>query len=178
MFNAPMDIGFVHAPLPDGGVGLKRFSGRLEEFLKSKKSIIKVTEAPMNTCCARAILLAKMSRDKETALLRRAQATPRRLNPHVVELHILAGIPIGVMCGAPEWRRFQEALGREYDLVVLSRDYFNSIVFRGNPQASKVIAIYHAERHFHAITTLAGFIGNSYMCPACLKGYQVQAEHT
>ena len=177
MFEAPMDIGFVHAPLPDGGLSLTKFSGRLEEFLKAKKSIIRVTEAPLNTCCARAILLSKMHRDQDTRELRRAQNKPRRLERPVTALHRNAGIPIGVMCGAPEWTRFQDALGLEYDLVVLSREYFNSIIFRGNPQASKIIAIYHAERHFHAITTLSGFLGSSYLCKGCLKGYQVQGEH-
>ena len=53
--------------------------------------------------------------------------------------------------------------------VVLSRDYVNGIVFRGNPQGRKLILLDHAEHHFHAITT--------YVYLHCLKEYAVPGEH-
>ena len=177
MFSDPMQILFVHVPLPEGGIGAHLFSARLVQFLQGKRSIIRVTPAPNNTCCARAILLAMMHRDNEKERLEFFKRVQARLDPLVRELHHTAGVPVGVMCGRREWELFQGALGREYDLVVLSRDYFNSIVYRGNPDARKLICIYHAERHFHAVTSLLGFMRQSYLCPHCLKPYEHPGEH-
>ena len=63
LFNEPMNVLLVHAPIPAGGTWNRRCRTRLASFLNEKKSIIQVKEAPNNTCCARAILYAKHSVD-------------------------------------------------------------------------------------------------------------------
>ena len=177
LFNEPMNVLLVHAPIPAGGTWNRRCRTRLATFLNEKKSIIQVKEAPNNTCCARAILYAKHSVDGDTVNVRRFRKNPRRMEPLVINLHNSAGVPMGVMCALSEWERFQNSLGVEYSLVVLSRDHFNCIVYRGNPTARKTVAIYHADRHYHAITSLKAFLGRSYVCPVCLTGYSNRGEH-
>ena len=177
IFNAPMHVRFVHAPLPAGGVRNKRCSARLLSFLKEKKTLIPIVDAENNTCCARAIVMAKLSRDGNQEMVQRCRRVPRRLVPLVNDLHQGAAVPQGVLCGASEWQKFQAFLGNEYDLLVVSSEYFNNIIYRGNPVGKKQLCIFHVENHFHTITNLKGFLGFAYMCVQCLQGYGKKGEH-
>ena len=40
-----------------------------------------------------------------------------------------------------------------------------------------VIAIYYADHQYDAITKLPAFLGKSYLCPFCQKGYNDQGRH-
>ena len=179
LLNAPMEILFVHAPVPAGGgsVTLQRAGGSLEEYLKSRKTIIQIKEAPNNTCCARAIIIGQFYVEEKSSMVRSFKRYVGRLTPYVVAFHKAAGVPLGTVCGPYEWQKIQNALGKLYDLVVISRDYFNTIIFRGNPLGKKIVCIYHANRHFHTITSLQGFLGRSYLCRLCLKPYDHAGDH-
>ena len=45
------------------------------------------------------------------------------------ELLEQAGVAEGVECGREECVKFQEVLGRDYQIVVISRDYFNAVIY-------------------------------------------------
>lgn len=40
LLNEPIRLLFVHAPIPSGGINAKRFSVKLEAFLKEKRSLV------------------------------------------------------------------------------------------------------------------------------------------
>ena len=80
------------------------------------------------------------------------------------DLHREAGVPEGVQCGPEEWKKFQAVLGENYSLVVLSRDFFNAVVFKGNPNAEHKLYLYLAEAHYSVITSMKAYMERSYYC--------------
>jgi hypothetical protein len=179
LLEAPMELLFVHAPVPAGrgSSALQRAGVSLEEFLKSKRSIVRVPAMKDNMCCARAIIIGQVFLEGSREMFRSIQKNVNRTTPFVKLLHQKSGVPEGVACGPQEWRLFQDTLGNKFDLVVVSRDFFNSIVFRGNPKAKNIICIYHANHHYHTITSLQGFLERSYLCKHCLTPYDHAGQH-
>ena len=83
------------------------------------------------------------------------------------EVHPKAGIPEG-LCGLSEVATFQHVI-EDYQIVVLSSDHFNAIVYEG-PQREKQICLYHHDNHFDVITSVSSFLGKKYWCFECKKG--------
>ena len=81
------------------------------------------------------------------------------------------------MCGRAEWEKFQEALGNQYQLHVISRDYFNSVVYEGPHQVDKKLYIYHAAEHYSVITSMLAFVERHYYCHTCHVGYNNLGGH-
>ena len=203
LFNAPMSLRIVHALLPAGGGKNDQWSTEHIQHLNQKRSIITIKDAIFNTCCPRAIQMGVYSADGDKKMVKKCSRRPKFLHTPALELCARAGVRIGVSffctlkldtlsvglctsflflflqeeCGPREWKLFQKALGTAYDLVVVSADYFNSIVFRGNPGGKKQVCIYHVQRHYHTITTLRGFLDERHICPHCLKGYSRPGDH-
>ena len=97
-------------------------------------------------------------------------------------MHILffnsLGIRLGVPCGRPEWVKFQQALGSEYQLHIISKDFHNSIVYQGSQEAENKLYIYHADNHYNVITSMPAFHGSAYYCHTCHVGYNKPFGHT
>ena len=56
----------------------------------------------------------------------------RNIQTHLIhQLHQEAQVPEGQMCGKEEWDKFQNILGTDYQLLVYSRDYFNTNIYSG-----------------------------------------------
>lgn len=175
MFEGDFFINFVHAPLPGGG-GYARNIGTLETLLIKKRCIIQIPRRDDMLCCARAIITAKANLDHHP----RWNSIRTGCDIQTVlaeELHRNANVQTGVLCGKPEWVKFQQALGPEYQLVVVSREFFNSIVYAGPQYSEKQIMIYHAENHFSVITSMKAFVNKSYYCTRCHVGYQNNGSH-
>ena len=158
-----VDVNFIHAPLP-AGAGHLRGIGKLGSFLERKKCIIQIP-ANDNTCCARAIVTAKarLEEDERWHSIRQGRMVQLRLARELLEQ---AGVAEGVACGREEWVKFQDVLGRDYQIVVISRDYFNAVIYRG-PEASRdgrQLYLYHARGHFSVITSMPAFVERSYYC--------------
>ena len=134
MFEGDFFINFVHAPLPGGG-GFARNIGTLETLLIKKRCIIQIPRRNDMLCCARAIITAKANIDHHPQWnsIRTGCDIQTAL---AQELHRNANVQTGVLCTKPEWVKFQQALGPEYQLIVVSREFFNSIVYAG-PQYSE-----------------------------------------
>ena len=89
-----------------------------------------------------------------------------------------AGIAPGREISADDWPVFQRLLGKHLNLVIISRDHFNSVVFVGLPKGGgKILALYHGERHYSVVTSLKAFFGVRFVCNTCLKTGRSKARH-
>ena len=175
LFQGIINVHFIHAPLPVGG-GRRKMMGQLEVYLKKKRCIIAIPDAKDNMCCAKAIVTAKARLDKHPRYHSIRHGYP--LQTHLaLQLHRQARVPMGVLCGKPEWDKFQEALGPEYVLIVASRDFFNAVVYKSQSQGAKQVILYHAKQHFSVITSMTGFMERNYYCTTCCKGYNNPGSH-
>ena len=171
--NSPMQINLIHVVLPNGGARLrKKRAVRVTESLIKKKSII-IIKNNDNLCCARAIVVAKakLDADPDWDNIRKGWSLQAK---KAIELHEKAGVPRGT-CGIPEIKKFQDVLPG-YQIVVLSKKHFNGIIYKG-PEAPKQIYLYYYDNHYGVITTMTGFLGRSYYCTTCNKGYDHEERH-
>ena len=167
-------INFIHAPLPAGG-GRKRGIGSLEQLLQQKQCFIQIPDNGDNLCCAKAIVtgIARIEKHPDWNSIRLGRKKQSQL---ATELHIKAKVPVGALCGKPEWEKFQQVLDSQYQLVVLSKEFFNAIIYSGRP-ANHQIYLYLTNNHFSLITTMKGFLCTNYYCTSCHKGYQNPGSH-
>ena len=88
------------------------------------------------------------------------------------ELHHLADVPEGP-CGYPELQKFQEALGNQYQLFVLSYDHPFLPIFKGAP-APHVIRLVKSDHHYSGCNSFPGFTNHARYCEKCNKGYNTE----
>ena len=169
-------VEFVHAPLPNGG-GRDRqgILLRMGRDLANRKCLIRVTEDDSNLCCARALVLCIAHAEGER--LERLLRSLSRQRQRAIDLMVNAGIPLGTVCGATEWKAFQRVLGPRYGLIVLSMEHMNMAVYNGMPEAPKKLVLWHTKGHYHGVKSLAGFYGKRAVCPACLAFIHNRANH-
>ena len=121
------------------------------------------------------VAIAKIEKDPEYNSLRdplrRAQEKKAR------ELHELANVPLGP-CGIPEVQMFQKYL-TNYEINTVSADHNNSIIYPPEPTTShaKPIYLYLHRNHYDVITSMPGFLGNSYFCHKCRRSYDQTLSH-
>ena len=168
---------FVHATLPRGGGKFyqRGVLMRLGHHLERRRCLLKVTEDKSNLCCSRALVLCKAYVDgMDFRLLRRS---PSKQRIRTINLMKDAGIPRCTRCGPTEWRDFQNLLGLEYGIVVISRQFMNMAVYNGLPGAPKKLILWHLGEHYHGLKTLAPFYGKRSVCTACLKCVHDRSNH-
>ena len=90
------------------------------------------------------------------------------------QLHQRASVQEG-LCGIPEVDKFQKVIDN-YQIIVLSAKLFNTIVYK-RPRREKQIYLYHYVNHFNIITSVSSFLGRSYWCLECMKGYNEKEKH-
>ena len=93
------------------------------------------------------------------------------------ELHEQAGVPEGP-CGIQQLKQFQEALGPEYQLVVMTRIKPFFLIFKG-PDAPHKIRLLKSNNHYDGVTSFPAFVDRSYYCLQCEKGFNTddKAHH-
>ena len=125
VLDGVIQIKYIHAPLPVGG-GRCKPKPDLEKYLHKKHCIISIPKTRDNLCCARAIVTAVARLDKHP--MWNSIRTGRQVQLEMARvLQYKAGVPKGVLCGKPEWDKFQQALGDKYELMVISREFFDAI---------------------------------------------------
>ncbi|CAH3144229.1 unnamed protein product [Porites evermanni] len=94
------------------------------------------------------------------------------------ELHREAGVAEGP-CGLPELRQFQQALGSQYQLLVMTRMKPFFLVFKG-PAAPHQIRLLKSNDHFDGCTSFPAFVNRSYYCVNCERGFKTndRTNHT
>lgn len=179
VFSSGMNVLFVHAPLPEGGRGLGAYhaSAKTSDFLRRKRSLLRIPVDEYGMCFARAVVVGLAYVDghrRLKCLVRRRSTLQVRL---ARALHHKAGVPSSRHCGFQEWEAFQRILGPSHSIVVVSRDMFDRIVYYGRPEASRPVCVYLVDGHYHVITRLAAFLGSGYVCPQCLSVCRSKVEH-
>ena len=170
-------VDIIHVEAPQGSGRSKRTILNIRDFLHKKKSII-IIQNNDNLCLARALVvaIAKIEKDPNYKNLRdpkrRAQEKKAR------ELHEAANVPLGP-CGLPEVELFQKYL-TNYEINIVSGNHDNSIIYPPKPSVSNNVTpiyLYLHDNHYDVITTMPGFLSNSYFCHKCSQSYSHKFDH-
>ena len=81
-------------------------------------------------------------------------------------------------CGIPELRQFQQALGSQYQLSVMTRMKPFFLIFKG-PAAPHQIRLLKSNHHFDDCTSFPAFVNRPYDCVDCERGFNTndRANH-
>ena len=112
-------------------------------FLILKKSVIRIRNNYF-LCLARA-LVTDMARQEKHPDWNSIHLGPQWQSILAKELHEKAGVPES-LCGLPEVTKFQQVI-EDYQIIVLSAEHFNAIVFEGPKREKQIYCIF-------AITTM------------------------
>ena len=173
-----IDVIRVEMPQGSGRSRLKRDIVNIRDYLRKKGSVITINNRD-NLCLARALVvsIARIENDPRFASIRRPESAEQR--ERAFDLHEAANVPLGP-CGLREVGLFQDYLVN-YQIIVLSGDQGNSIIYPGqppaNPNPEKSIYLYYQAKHYDVITTLPGFLNTNYFCHLCHKGYDHTTDH-
>ena len=171
--------------MPTPGSGRKKHNpGRkcLERTLQKKRAVVTIKNQD-DLCCARAIVTMRAwchrERDGESkALWDTLRHGYPRQTAMARELHQQAIVPEGP-CGLDELTKFQDALGNDYQLLVMCMAKPFLLIFKG-PPAPHSICLLKANDHYNGCTSFKGFLNKSYYCTVCEKGYdeEVAKKHS
>ena len=131
-------------------------------------------------CLARAIVTAHTNLNKDkwtTSQVKNGFNKSRELQgTEALKLHEEAGVPISDHGSTLEdVETFAKLLGVQINIV--DTDYFNEIIHTANPEATQVMYIYKNKNHYDVITSMPAFLGKSYYCHTCKKGYKCRDKH-
>ena len=160
-------VGVVFVRMPGKGKGRqKNNAGQrcLQKENKKKKCVISINNTDA-LCCARAIVTMRAHCHKDQGIdghrnwenAKRGLPIQKRL---AQELHRQAAVPEGP-CGLQELEKFQQALGNQYQLLVMSRMKPFFLIFKG-PSAPNQIRLLKSNDHFDGCTSFPAFVNRSY----------------
>ncbi len=158
--------------MPNGGAQKRCKYVDTGRFLEDKRCVIRIQNDD-DLCCARAIITAKAKLDKHEKWenIRKGYEPQGHL---AKELHEAACVVPGE-CGIEDIKKFQNVLV-DYQINAVSGEHFNSIIYTG-PQADKKVYLYYHDNHYDVITSMSAFLGRSYFCTQCNKGYDHTEKH-
>jgi hypothetical protein len=178
-------INFIYTRAPGGkGSSYKPKNLKIEDMVKNKRSIVQICNRKDTLCLARALHVAKTYCDyPENNIVHRKIRTRARKNLNKQKLgaeylHRKANLKVEKReYGLEDVKKFQESLP-DYQLVVISKDFFNGIVYKGPINSKKQLILYEVEKHYHVITSFRGFFSNiNYFCNVCLEHYHAFRGH-
>ena len=172
------NVEVVFVKMPGKGKGKKKNNpGQrcLDRENKRKKCIIAINNSD-SLCCARAIVTmqAHCHKAESTDGHRNWENLKRGLpvqEKKARELHQQAGVPEGP-CGLQEFPKFQEALGSQYQLLVMCRMRPFYLIYYG-PSAPNKIRLIKSNDHYDGVTSFPAFTNHSYYCIECQKAFNV-----
>ena len=175
-------LSVIAMPNPGSGHRKKYNPGRrcLEKVLYNKRAVITIKNQDA-MCCARAIVTMQAWCHKDLNGESKAMwDTLRRGLPRQTtmarDLHQKAGVPEGP-CGLEELARFQDTLGADYQLLVMSMAKPFLLIFKG-PPAPNTICLLKANDHYNGCTSFRGFLNRGQYCVECERGYNTEdAKH-
>ncbi|XP_055344851.1 uncharacterized protein LOC129592761 isoform X3 [Paramacrobiotus metropolitanus] len=145
----------------------------LKKRLQRMKSVILITNAD-SICLARALVVGMAYADGDKQKCRRIRRGEKLQSKEAKALIKNAGLDEREYTIA-DVPFFQQALA-EYQIIIVSVDHANSIVYSG-PKQSKRIVLLHHDHHFDLLNSLPAFFQRNYWCYACNKGYNEKADH-
>ena len=178
------NLSVVHVRPPPRGTGKKRqhVPGHQSNVClkQMKKSVIEMPRDNAGWCAARAIIMAcRLSLAGHNAHVCKQWIHPRRCVHRRQQAAEALAREVGLGCGA--WG--PDELTRvaitpsliEYKLVVVDASRAYSLVVYGH--GDRLLALLYDDHHYDTLTSLKGFLGRSYLCLVCLKGYDHQGQH-
>ena len=179
-----VDVVFVSMPGQGLGRGRKCNPGRrcLDRENKKKRPIVTIKNRDALSC-ARAIVTMRTHchKDDGTDGFRQWENLKRGLpmqQRQAQDLHRQAGVAEGP-CGLEELRQFQQALGSQYLLFVMTRMKPFFFIFKG-PAPPHQIRLLKSNDHFDGCTSFPAFVNRSYYCVDCEWGFNTNdsTNHT
>ena len=166
-----LHINLIHVKMPSGSgnENRKRCGVNLQSRLSRKRCVVTIKNKD-ELCAARAIVtgIAKVEDFPTYRYYAEGRPVQRTM---ALDLHDNAGVPM-TPCGIEEIKLFQAVLPW-YQLVVVSGDHFNAIIYKG-PDTEKPIYLYYHDGHYDLITSMPSFLGRAYYCLKCEKGYNTE----
>ena len=178
-----VDVVMVSLLGPGSGHAKKNNPGRrcLDKVNKQKKCIISINNDD-TLCCARAIVTMRAHCHRNEGVeghrnwenLKRGLPVQEKM---AKQLHQQARVPEGP-CGLHQLKQFQEALGPNYQLLVMTRCKPFFLIFKG-PTAANQIRLIKSNDHYDGVTSFPAFVNRSYYCIKCEKGFNTddRAHH-
>ena len=166
----------VFVKMPGKGKGRKKNNpGQrcLDKENKRKKCIIAIENSD-ELCCARAIVTMRAHCHRREGVdayrnwenLRHGYPVQQR---EAQDLHREAGVPEGA-CGLEHFPKFQEALGSNYQLLVMARMYPFHLIYYGPPAPQK-ICLLKSNEHYDGVTSFSAFTNRGYYCFDCQRAF-------
>ena len=176
--NDTVTVDIIHVETPRGS-GRKRIHLDIEEFLKNKDSLVR-TQNKDDLCLARALVVAIAKIEKDPKYKSLVDSRRPCQTDAAYKLHEAANVPLGP-CGIAEVQMFQKYLTC-YEINIISKDHNIATIFPSTPTKpliSKVkpIYLYLHNNHYDVITSMPGFLGNSYFCHNCKRSYDHATDH-
>ena len=175
--NDTVTIDINHVAMPEGSGRAKRTLPNIRDHLKSKGSIICINNFD-DLCLARALVvgIANIENDPKYDQIRKSNRPVQR--QRALALHQAANVPQGP-CDLDRVKLFQNYL-TNYQIIVVSGTHNNTIIYPPQKSSSgekPILGLYYNDDHFDTITSIKGFLGKSYFCNRCLKGYNNTTDH-
>ena len=170
-----VDVVFVSMPVPGSGHRKQSNSGLRCLDRENKKTRCFITIKNRDAlCCARAIVTMRAHCHKDQGVdgFRQWDNLKHGLpvqQHQAQELHRQAGVAEGP-CGLAELRQFQQALGPQCRLLVMTRMKQFFLIFKG-PAAPHQIRLLKSNDHFDGCTSFPAFVNRSYYCVDCERGF-------
>ena len=129
-----IDIIHVETSQGSGKSEVKRTTIDIREYLKKKGSVIPINNTD-HLCLARAlsVAIARIEKDPKYAQIRNSKKHIQL--QRALDLHQAANVPLGP-CGMNEVKLFQQHL-TNYQIIVVSGDHNNTIIYPPEPPASR-----------------------------------------
>ena len=175
--NDTVTIDIIHVEAPQGSGRSKCNVLNIKDFLHKKRSIITIQNND-NLCLARALVVAIAKIEKVPNYKNMLKPGYKILERKAKELHEAAKVPLGP-CGIPEVELFQKYL-TNYEINIVSGNHNNSIIYPPKPSAGNNVTpiyLYLHDNHYDVITTMPGFLSNSYFCHKCSQSYSNKFDH-
>ena len=172
-----IDINHVESPVGSRGKGKKRTTYNIDDYLDEKNSVVRIKNKD-DLCLARALVVARAKKENDPRYRQIRDSRAPLQREKAFDLHEAANVPLGP-CGLNEVALFQQYL-TDYQIVIISGDHNNSAIYP--PQSAGTdekphLTLYLHGNHYDVINSVPGFLGRSYFCFRCYKGYDNTTDH-
>ncbi|XP_074661123.1 uncharacterized protein LOC141913858 [Tubulanus polymorphus] len=159
--------------LPEGGGYKKRVSVNLENFTKTKRSIVRIINPDDEICLARALVVGKALADNNPAYDQLRHPEKCAQQTAAIQLHHEANVPVG-LCGLGELDKFCKTVLKQYHVIVVTGDNvsYRYLYENGKPDCERHIILLYSDNHFDVIKSMTAFTCKSYYCFKCRRGFK------
>ena len=175
--NDTVTVDIIHVEAPRGSGRSKRTTLNVKEHLQKKKSVI-IIQNNDNLCLARALVVAIAKVENAPNYKNLTRTDRRDQEKKARELHTAANVPLGP-CGIPEVELFQKYL-TNYEINIVSGNHDSAIIYPVKPSTNSNVTpiyLYLHNNHYDVITSMPGFLSQSYFCHTCRQSYPYKFDH-